>query len=293
MRKMQLIIDSGATNTTCILLQDGDILVRFVSAGINISYTEDDTVSKILESCKKTLKAYSQKEIEEIYFYGAGCGKRKNADRLSGLLSGIFPHAVVYVYSDLLAACHALCGEKPGWVAILGTGSSCCLYDGETILHTAPSLGYFLGDEGSGTHLGKLFIISYLSGQLPKDMSNKFEAAYQTDHVDIMERIYREAYPNKFLASLPPFLLQNSGNASIGSLCRESFTLFFRQQILHFREQYHNGELLNLMGSIAFHFKDIISEAAKENGVRIGRIMADPIEELAFYYRHIPYSKKN
>ena len=46
-------------------------------------------------------------------------------------------------------------GAKLGIAVILGTGSNVGLYDGKQLVKTVGGLGYVLGDEGSGVHLGK------------------------------------------------------------------------------------------------------------------------------------------
>ncbi len=53
-----------------------------------------------------------------------------------------------------------LLGDEPGFAAILGTGTNSCLYDGNDITLNIDSLGYFLGDEGSGCFIGKRIFLT-------------------------------------------------------------------------------------------------------------------------------------
>ena len=274
---MILIIDSGATKTDYALISADKTLFRFANEGINISYTDDAKVDTIVNQFYQALPKEYEKQIQQILFYGAGCGKVANAERIDRILQSFFPDTEVNVHSDLLGACRALCGNEAGWVGILGTGSSSCYYDGNEIVYIAPSLGYLLGDEGSGTHLGKLFLTAYLSKQFSAEVQNRFEKAFQIDTVAIIDKLYRQPFPNKFLSSISPFLLNNIELPEIATLCRNSFSEYLEKS-LHFLTPYISQKELNLIGSVAFHYSEIISEIAKEQGIVIRKVIKAPLE---------------
>ena len=276
---MILIIDSGATKTDYALVSAGKALFRFANEGVNISYTDDERVGAIVSQFHQALPQEYTGQIQQIFFYGAGCGKPTNAERVAKVLQSFFPDTQVNVHSDLLGACRALCGDESGWVGILGTGSSSCFYNGKEIVYIAPSLGYLLGDEGSGTHLGKLFVTAYLSKQLSPEIQSRFEQEFQVDAVAVIDRLYRQPLPNKFLSSVSPFLLKNIALPEIADICQHSFCEYIEKS-LHFLTTYISQKELNLMGSVAFHYREIISEIAKKHGVVVRKVIKNPLEEL-------------
>ena len=89
------------------------------------------------------------------------------------VLNRCFPKAKANVYPDTLAACHALFGRNAGVACILGTGSNACVYDGEKITQSIVSLGFMLGDEGSGCHIGKRIVHDYFYGKRLSDLLKK------------------------------------------------------------------------------------------------------------------------
>ena len=276
----RLIIDSGATKTEYLLTIGKKILFRFKNRGINISYTDDNEVYTILNECIEVLPPENMPD--EIVFYGAGCGKNFNSQRVSAILHCLFPNSTIRVYSDLMGACHALCGKNSGWVAILGTGSSSCIYDGEKIVSTSPSLGYMLGDEGSGTHLGKLLLTDYLEGKLPDGLRQQLESQYQLTVPIVMEQLYRKPFPNRFMSSFAPFIFENIDNQYLLSLSESSFHTFFTKQLHYFAPDFQPVEL-NMTGSIAFYFQSIIKNVAKKFGISITKTIPAPIEEIVGY----------
>ena len=283
---MLLIIDSGATKTEYALSLHGEIVFRFVNEGININYRLDEEVHAILTEFIAALPKDFHSQIHHLFFYGAGCGRQANAERLSKILEQLFHFASVTVYSDLLGACHALCGRQKGWVAILGTGSSSCYYDGENITFMAPSLGYMFGDEGSGTHLGKLFLAAYLSDSLPQGVKKDFEEKHQLSAMTVLNRIYQQALPNRFFSSFAPYLLENMHIPEISEICSSSFHEFIEKQIRYHPENIPVKEL-NLIGSIAFYFRKLISKVAEKHGVVIHKTIISPTEDLIIYHNQI------
>ena len=271
---MELFFDSGATKCDAILMDDsGRYLRHCTDIGINATYMSDGEMAQVLER----LSSHTGTDgIERITFSGAGCGNPDNAARVGALLKKLYPTATTEVISDLLGACRLLSGGATGLVAILGTGASACLYDGNRITAQAPSLGYLLGDEGSGTHLGKTLIQKYLRNELPPYIENALEQTYGIDKKETLRRIYREPAPNRFLASFAQFLGENRHDPFIHTLLYEAFTLFFQTQINPIRP--HNIYVLHMMGSVAFHFREIISEIAKKTGIDLGKTARSPLE---------------
>lgn len=124
----------------------------------------------------------------------------------------------------------ALCGDSPGIACILGTGSNSCLYDGKGIVKSISPLGFVLGDEGSGAVLGKLLVGDVLKNQLPAALQEAFWAESGLTPAIIMEKVYKGSFPNRFLASLSPFLLRHIEEPAIRDLVSNSFRAFFARQ---------------------------------------------------------------
>lgn len=274
---MELFFDSGATKCDAILLDDnGRYLRHSTGTGINATYMGDSDIRNILEGlCDQTGTGF-----QRITFCGAGCGNPDNAARIQTILHELYNIYIgnIEVISDLVGACRLLCNGHSGMVAILGTGASACLYDGSRIIAQAPSLGYLLGDEGSGTYLGKLLIQSYLRGELPEAVATDLERECGINRAEVLRRLYREPAPNRFLASFARYLGEHRDVPELRNILTQGFTDFFRTQIKPLR--LYNIYMLHLMGSVAYHFRDIIGEIAQKNGCSLGDVAASPLDFL-------------
>ena len=164
---MKLIADSGSTKTSWCLLKQNGGKVFFNTEGYNPYFLSSEY---IVNSLKKQLPGESTFGfVEEIYFYGAGCFPDKKQVLVTAFTE-LFPSASCYIELDLLAAARALLGQRAGFAAILGTGANTCLYDGHAITDNIDSLGYILGDEGSGCAIGKKLLGDYARGLMPVDV---------------------------------------------------------------------------------------------------------------------------
>lgn len=278
---LHIIIDAGATKTEFAVMEGKELVHQFFAAGINANYSTDEQIDKVFVHFMQSLpKEYSQPA--RITYYGAGCAGEQNAMRIAAVIAKYFTSASFKIYSDLMEACHALCGKQPGLVAILGTGSSSCLYDGEKIVKRAPSLGYLIGDEGSGTHLGKKLVSAYMMEKLPMYLLDEIEKTFDINPPKVIQRIYRKASPNKFFASFSPFVQKYIDDPVIKALCKDAFAEFFDSQIGYYDKSTY--DTVSLMGSVAFHFKEVIAEVAEEKQVSLGTIIGSPMPKLIEYH---------
>lgn len=271
-----LLIDAGATKTAFAVVEGGMLILECIGEGINPNYCTDEFISQVFEGFVRAHGASAS--VQQVRYYGAGCASLENAGRVGCVLQGFFPDARINVYSDLMAVCHALSRGQRSIVGILGTGAATCLFDGNAIENRAPSLGYLLGDEGSGTNLGKRLLTAYLRGQLPRAVTKDLQQEHQLSFEAAIHRVYREPAPNKFWASLAPFVHAHLDNEYVHQLAVEAFSDFFSCQKNH----YDDAEMLewNLSGSVAFHFEDTVREAAKLIHCRIGKIIKAPLPLL-------------
>lgn len=280
---MILIADSGSTKTAWCAGTTPANRRAIQTAGINPFHQSTEEIEQII-----TTMLIPQLEdpnaCTDIFFYGAGCIPEKT-ERMKEVLLKHFPQArCVQVESDLLGAARALCGKKAGIACILGTGSNSCAYDGQLITDHISPLGYILGDEGSGAALGRRLIGDCLKRQLPEDLCRQFEETYQFTPAGILDRVYRQPLANRFLASLTPFLAQHRDREAIHTLLVESFTDFFRRNVLPYA-QCHSTPI-HFTGSVAFYFQQEVKEAAQAFDLSIGQILKEPMEGLIAYHYH-------
>lgn len=274
-----LIADSGATKTEWSLLQNEEVVLSFITNGISPIF---QTQKEISEEIKKYVYPQLQERMPDtIFFYGSGCIPEK-IECVKNAIEYSFPTSKIKIYSDLVAAAHALCGKEAGIACILGTGSNSCEWDGKKIVKQVSPLGFILGDEGSGAHMGKLLVGNVLKNQLPKELIEKFMKQYDLTPALIIENVYKKPFPSRFLASVSPFLLQNIENDAVLSIVKQSFTNFFQRNVMQYNYKKHK---VNFVGSIAHHYATILRAIALENGITIGKIEQSPMEGLIDYYK--------
>ncbi len=276
---MILIADSGSTKTDWRLLGEGGEKKNFETIGFNPYFIKSEGIlAELTASGLNTIK----EAITHVYFYAAGCSTKSNKEIIHEPLSTFFNNAKIEVDHDLLAAARATCGNEKGITAILGTGSNSCLYNGVEITENVRALGYILGDNGSGADIGKTFIQALIGGELSKEIEAKFEKEYNLTTDMILDAVYKQELPNRFLAGFSLFVSQNIDDPFIHQIVENRFELFFEKNICKYSD-YQNNQL-HLIGSIAFIYKDILIKVANKYGVQIGRIIKQPIDELVKYH---------
>jgi len=277
---MKIIADSGSTKTDWLLADGNDIVGRFRTQGINPFHQSEDNILGILQT-----ELLSQLEVRpstpEIFFYGSGV-RPELEPVMERLLLSVFPAASVEAHGDLLGAARAVCGDRPGIACILGTGANSCLYDGRQIVQNTPPLGYILGDEGSGAVLGLRFLNALYKGFLPSSVVADFQRDMNMEMADVIGRVYRQPLANRFLASLSPFIARHVEVPQMRQLVIDNFRSFFRRNVV----QYQSPELeVGFVGSIAYHYADLLREAAAAEGFEVGCILKEPIDALAVYHQ--------
>lgn len=280
---MLLLADSGSTKTDWRLIdKSGDCLVSLKSKGLNPYFLAADEIKKELSN--KILDKIS--DVNRVVFYGAGCGHPAKAAEMAGVLDELFPTGVpAEVNGDILGAARSLLQGETGIACILGTGANSCLYDGRNIIGSVPSLGFILGDYGSGTVLCRDLIRELLQGNLGVELREEFFAKYELDQRMVLDKIYNQPRANRFLASFTPFLLKNVANPVIHSILYQNFRQFFEYYILPYRNS-HKTTPLVFTGSIAYHFDVHLRAVAEEFGETIDKIAQHPMNGLVNYHCH-------
>lgn len=280
MSKKKLIADAGSSKVDWVVLSDGKVESQITSDGINALLAEADVIDKCFREVKQSLG--DADGFSEIHYYGAGCATPRVCNRLQEIISDVWKSDSITVTSDLLGAARALFGHDKGIACILGTGSNSCLYNGKDIEVNVPSLGYVLGDEGSGAALGKRLVSDTFKKHLPESVRERFLAEYQLTLPDILDKVYRNPSPNKFLASLVPFIKKNIWNPYLYSLVHEEFSTFIKRNVA----MYPGAHFLpvSFIGSIAVVFEDILRDAASGQGYKVSKITKNPISGLLDYH---------
>ena len=278
---MILIADSGSTKTDWCLVEHGEVLQQIFTKGTNPFFQSEEEISN--EIAANLLPQLKTAETDAVYFYGAGCAF---PDKIETVRRAILRHlqvkGEVEVSTDMLAAARGLCGHRAGIACIMGTGSNSCYYDGEKIVQNVSPLGFILGDEGSGAYLGKLLVGDILKNQMTPELKEKFLSQFNLTPADIIDRVYRKPFPNRFLASLSPFLAQNLNEPCIHSLVLNSFKSFLKRNVMQYDYQNHE---VHFIGSVAYYYKDVLAQATDEMGIRLGTILKSPMEGLIAYHR--------
>ena len=273
---MYLIADSGSTKTTWCLSDNGMEIMRISTAGMNPYFqTEEDMKSTVNGCLFPLLKNHN---VERIYFYGAGCAFPEKNIIVENALRSFFPTAEISVNSDLLGAALALCGHERGIACILGTGSNSCLFNGESIEEQISPLGFILGDEGSGAVLGKTFIGDCLKKQMPEYLVKAFMEKYSLSPAEIIDRVYRQPFPNRFLASISPFIYEHIDEPAVKNMVYNCFYSFFRRNVMNYTD--YDKLKIHFTGSVAYYYKDILTEAANSLGLEVGEIYKEPMDGL-------------
>ena len=278
---MILIADSGSTKTDWCVVENGLLVQQIFTKGTNPFFQSEEEISN--EIATALLPELKTDEFDAVYFYGAGCGFPDKIEIVHRAISKqLKVKGNVEVATDMLAAARGLCGREAGIACIMGTGSNSCYYDGENIVANVSPLGFILGDEGSGACLGKLMVGDLLKNQMTPELKEKFLKQFNLTPADIIDRVYRKPFPNRFLASLSPFLAQNINEPCVHELVLNSFKAFFKRNIMQY-ENYQNLKV-NLIGSVAFYYKEVLAEAAEAMGIQLGTIIQSPMEGLIKYH---------
>jgi len=279
---MILVADSGSSKTDWWLSNGKEVNTRFESVGLNPTFCTQDF---IVETLNKTFSSDDIKTITKIFFYGAGCRSKDEIARVKNALTIVFPDAESMVDHDIKGSAIATCGNQEGIACILGTGSNVCLWNGADVMPQIPvfGMGYILGDDGSGSHLGKTLLRKYLYNEMPADLRNEL-IEMDINKTNIVENVYGKEGANRYLASFARFIQDRKTHPFLQELVKECFHVFFKTHIV----KYDNYQTLpvNFVGSIAFIFEEQLKEVASEYGAHVGIVIKKPIDNLLKF--HLP-----
>jgi len=281
---MLLIADSGSTKCDWLLL-DGAETRRFQTQGLNPLFTSAPEIAQVLEQ-SELQDVYD--DVSKVFFYGAGCSGTERMAMVENALREKFVRASISVKSDLTGAVRASCGREAGIVCILGTGSNAVFFDGQKLIEGRPSMGYLLGDEGSGMRIGKQLLRDFFNKDMPEAIALQFGRTYTLDREVVLQQLYNSPKPNAYLASFAKFAKDVSA-PYLDALVKNCFRQFFEIQVLHFKEA--KTLPIHFIGSIANSFDNSLQQIANEFDLRIGKIIQKPIFNLGeFHLKQIDLS---
>lgn len=286
-----LLIESGSTKTEWRLISSPDIAFEsFFSAGINPYYQSLTEICKTQQSIFAKIEA---KEIHAIYYYGTGITDEEKKKVIQDFLYSHFLQSTrIHVENDLVAALKANLGNEAGIACILGTGSNSGYYDGQKITEQIPPLGFWLGDEGSGGHLGKCLLLSYLHDEMPLDIRELFIKRYGTlSRLDILGKAYKEEFPNRWFASYSKFLFDHRKHAFCYQIIEKSFDAFVQLYLIKYSQV--KNIPIHFTGSVAFYYSDILKRVLKKHQIQAGIISESPMAGLTMYHKSQIWPKSN
>lgn len=271
-----VIADSGGSTTTWAFCHvDGTVTYRH-TAGLH----------------PKTFLNWQQPELEKLrseldnlpagklWFYGAGCSQEMVQESMKLLLLALGFESVE-VFPDTLAACRATCGQDPGLVAILGTGSVLIEYDGKKIVNRIGGWGSIIGDEGSGFHFARLVLRDYLGGVpgLPEEVGNVLGTP-----TFVLQQLASPA-AQQWIAGLAGRLAE----IPLPKLHKANLNAFLAISIPQVKSEFRT---MNVIGSYGFHQQVLLEELLSEEGYRQGVVTRDPIKQLVgFHSQSNPFSE--
>lgn len=281
---MVAIVDSGSTKSDWVILDDfKKVFLKTETIGFNPNFINRELIVPEIE--KNSSLILVKNSITKIFFYGSGCGVKKNCETIEEELGRIFTKAEIVVKEDLMAAAYAAYSGKPAVVCILGTGSNSCYFDGQNLKIELPSLGFLMGDEGSGSAIGKQLVRRYFMKKLPADLHTEFEQTYGLKIEDALKNMYHSPRPNAWLADFNKFVIERKDHPYFKNMVYEEMKNFFEYQVIPYQES--KEAEINFIGSIAYYYETILRSVAAELHLNVGHVVQKPIESLVDY--HIKY----
>ncbi len=277
---MILIADGGSTKCDWRVLNDeGKVLYSVVTSGVNPMHATSSDMHHALNG--SDLGTAFKSEIREIYFFGSGCAAGIGSEKMESFLSSYFNQVdKICVSGDIEGAVYAS-SSGPSVVAILGTGSHACYYDGEEVKFYIPSLGYQVLDIGSGSMIGRELLRLYFLKKLPQELKIILEERYEVDVESVKNKLYNSSVsPSSYLASYARFAIEHKEKDSMKSILSSSIHWFFNDVLSHYDAELQDVPLY-FIGSIASHCRDIVIDCARKNGYDVGGFVERPIEGLA------------
>ena len=279
---MIAIIDGGSTKCDWVILENsGKLNLKTTTLGFNPNIINPDFIMQEIDRNEELF--FLKSHIEKLFFYGSGCGTPDNREKVKKEFVKTFPNAEVIIKEDMTAAAYAAYNGKPAIVCILGTGSNSCFFDGDKIRVDLPSLGFLIGDEGSGSALGKNLLRRFFMKKLPKDLEAEFISTYHLTIEEAIRNMYHNPRANAYLGEFNKFVADHRKHPYFQNMVFDEMKNYLDYQVLPYPEA--SEVEINFIGYIAFIYEDILRAAAAELNLTIGKVVQKPIESLVDYHK--------
>ena len=274
-----IVCEAGATKADWRVVEDGTQTALLITPGTNVSSMSVDAVLAVIRDAAAALPAGP---YEAVHYYTAGVITDTIRGQLEDCIRECFDSQEIEIQTDLIASARAACGHAPGIAAILGTGSNSCQWDGEKIVRQVRSGGFIIGDDGSASVLGKLFISDYIKGLVPSEIASEYARKFPSSYPEIVEMVYHNpGSPAAWLGSLCPFILDHYGHPYVKSLVDGNFQAFVDRCLRQYDiDKYPVG----IVGGFGNALQDIVRPIFADAGIRIRAFIPAPIEELVRYH---------
>lgn len=280
-----LIADAGATKTDWVRLSldsSSDCKVESYS-GIGISPLHHN--ADMIEEELRLVRASLGDSFDMIRFFGAGIGSPVIIGKMEAILSEMFTCRDIKADSDMAGAARAVLGNTTGIACIMGTGSNSCHYDGEKIDRKSTSLGYLLDDEGGAVAYCRWMLSDIFKRIAPDDIVDKFNQRFALSVSDVVDHLYRQPSPNRWIAGFMPFLVENLDHPYIKELVKSQTATFFDREFRSYSEEELKQEGIGFVGSVAAELHAFVTEEVRKRGWKIIAIVRNPIESLVELYK--------
>lgn len=228
-------------------------------------------------------QAPSALSASQVVVYGAGCGSEQRRAIVEEAISSIWTGASVEVNTDLLGAARGLCAAESGLVLILGTGMNIGWYDGQRLHQPMPSLGYVLGDEGSGADIGRVLLQDAFYHRMPEHIRSMLFGPEGPSVERVIDEVYRSPFPSKALAAR---------TGSLASVVNETYA---RELIL---SRFHalveilkpffpsdQRQHVHATGSVAWGFRELLASCLLDHGMELTAVERDPLQGLVRWHQ--------
>jgi N-acetylglucosamine kinase-like BadF-type ATPase len=221
---------------------------------------------------------------EQVIAYGAGCGAPDRRERMRQALVPIWPAAPIAVDSDLLAAAHGLCGMgESALVLILGTGMNAGHWDGAQLHRPMPTLGWMLGDEGSGADIGQHLLRDAIHKRMPAHVLAELFGPEGPALEALLRQVYGAPSAARELASFTAPLAGLKQEPYVRDLVLGRF-----QALIELLKTYFTPEQrarVRATGSVAWGFADLLGECLLDHGMDLVSVERDPLPGLVRFHR--------
>ena len=274
----KVIAESSSTHSEWSLIDGNNVVAHAIISGINPYFLTRREISHIIRL--ELPREFFKLRWDKVLFYGAGCStpERKKIVELSLVAQFKTP---VTVDSDLVGAAHGLLQHDAGLACILGTGSNSCFYDGEKITKSVTSGGFILGDEGSGSSMGRIFLSDVLKNIAPRDLIEEFYAVNKITTADVMDSVYNSPHANHNLHNYSFFLADHLDNEYARDLVTNEIKRFFDRNLCQYE---YKDYPICFVGSVATRYSEILLQLAYSYNMNVKKIVSESMPGLVAYH---------